>query len=78
MSTPQSLTHSQIDFVNNDFEALAPTCAIAHVPTGDGSRCEATCSGYAHSLQAGSSRWLALRLPVLVWGCSPSLEGGRP
>ncbi|AGU48577.1 hypothetical protein VAPA_1c14650 [Variovorax paradoxus B4] len=33
MSTPQSLTHSQIDFVNNDFEALASHmrhCARAH------------------------------------------------
>lgn len=54
-----------------------PTCAIAHAPTGDGFRCEATCSGCAHSLQAGSSRWPALRLPSLVWGCSPLLEGGR-
>jgi len=33
MSTPQSLTHSEIDFVNNDFEALASHmrhCARAH------------------------------------------------
>jgi len=33
MSTPQSLTHSQVDFVNNDFEALASHmrhCARAH------------------------------------------------
>ncbi|MBT2333734.1 hypothetical protein J7E49_07435 [Variovorax paradoxus] len=33
MSTPQSLTHSQIDFVNHDFEALASHmrhCARAH------------------------------------------------
>lgn len=33
MSTPQSLTHSQVDFVNNDFEALASHmrhCAQAH------------------------------------------------
>lgn len=33
MSTPQSLTHSKIDFVNNDFEALASHmrhCARAH------------------------------------------------
>ena len=33
MSTPQSLTHSEIDFVHNDFEALASHmrhCARAH------------------------------------------------
>ena len=71
MSTPQSLTHSQVDFVNNDFVALA-----SHMRrlTGDGSRCEATCNVCVHSLRAELSRWPASRW-FSVSGCSPSLEG---